>query len=53
MYNTRVTKNKFYKEELVMSVTKVHSRDVMDIAKEINTRAKKELRIYSKYWDFF
>lgn len=28
-------------------------RDIMDIAKEINLRVKKELRIYCKYWNFF
>ena len=28
-------------------------RTAMEIAKEINTRVKEELRIYSKYWDFF
>lgn len=28
-------------------------RTPIDIAKEINFRAKKELRFYSKYWDIY
>ena len=45
---------RFSIDECFLDITQyLMGRDVMDIAKEINTRAKKELRIYSKYWDFF
>lgn len=45
---------RFSIDECFLDITQyLMGRDVMDIAKDINTRAKKELRIYSKYWDFF